>query len=350
MKTAVLVSGGVDSSVALRLLRDEGSQDLTAFYLKVWLEDELAFLGDCPWETDLGFVRAVCDEVGVPLQVVSLQSEYLEKVVGYTLEELKAGRTPSPDVLCNQRIKFGEFFSKMGDGYDRVATGHYAQVDEQDGRCLLRRSPDRVKDQTYFLSHLSQEQLRRAQFPIGHLTKPCVRQLACEFDLPTQSRAESQGICFLGKIRYSDFVRYHLGERPGNIVEQRSGKVLGRHRGYWYYTIGQRQGLGLSGGPWYVSSKDTGTNTVYVVHQIDRMAWARNAFSVSGLNWISGVPTKADLQVKVRHGPHLSACRIGDVCPDRISVVTADRDPGIAPGQFAVFYDGEICLGGGVID
>jgi len=349
MKTAVLVSGGVDSSVALRLLRQEGSRELQAFYLKVWLEDELAFLGDCPWETDLAFVRAVCDQAEVPLEIVSLQSEYLEQVVEYTLEELRAGRTPSPDVLCNQRIKFGAFYSKVGDGYDRVATGHYAQLDEQDGVCRLRLSPDPVKDQTYFLSHLTQAQLRRAQFPIGHLTKPQVREMARDFSLPTQNRADSQGICFLGKIRYSEFVRFHLGESPGHIVEQMSGKILGEHRGYWYYTIGQRQRLGLSGGPWYVSGKDTDANTVYVVHQDHRMRWARKGFTVYGLNWLSGAPAKAELQVKIRHGPDTSDCRIEDAGDGRISVVTADPDPGVAPGQFAVFYDGEICLGGGAI-
>lgn len=350
MKIAVLVSGGVDSSVALNLLKNEGRHDITAFYLKVWLEDELAFLGDCPWETDLRYARAVCEQAGVDLQVVSLQSEYLEKVVTYALEELKAGRTPSPDVLCNQRIKFGEFFRKIDADYDRVATGHYAQIEEAGGACLLKRSPDPVKDQTYFLSHLSQAQVRRACFPIGHLTKPEVRALAWEFDLPTKDRKDSQGICFLGKISYPDFVRFHLGERAGDIVSCESDRVLGAHRGYWYYTIGQRQGLGLSGGPWYVCGKDVARNIVYVSHQTQRMQRARDRFIVSALNWISTPPGKEALQVKIRHGPHASGCRVQPIEGGRLSVAIQERDSGIAPGQVAVFYDGEICLGGGVIE
>lgn len=350
VKIAVLLSGGVDSSVALNLLVNEGRHDLTAFYLKVWLEDDLAFLGDCPWERDLHYARAVCKQVGVPLQIVSLQAEYLEKVVTHSLTELKIGHTPSPDVLCNRQIKFGEFVARIDERYDKVASGHYAQTEETGGKSVLKRSPDPVKDQTYFLSGLTQAQLKQALFPIGHLNKTEVRSLARKFDLPNKDRKDSQGICFLGKIKYPDFVKFHLSEKPGNIIERDSGRVLGRHRGFWFYTIGQRGGLGLSGGPWYVVKKDIEKNIVYVTHKTHRNRQARDQFTAADLNWISGPPQKSALQLKLRHGPELIPCQIEPVGETRLSVRISTRDPGIAPGQHAVFYDGQICLGGGVIE
>ena len=350
MKIAALVSGGVDSAVALTQLKHEGRHDLTAFYLKVWLEDELAFLGDCPWEADLEHVRAVCDQLGVPLEIISLQSEYLENVVTYALEELRAGRTPSPDIFCNKRIKFGAFFDKIDLGYDKIATGHYARIQQSEGYYHLKRAPDPVKDQTYFLSGMSQNQVARALFPIGHLIKKDVRTLARESDLPNKDRKDSQGICFLGKIKYPDFIRFHLGEKTGDIVELESGTVLGPHRGYWFYTIGQRQGLGLSGGPWYVVRKDTRKNVIYVSHKTYREDRARDRFTVTALNWIATPPDTSDLLLKVRHGPELPPCRIAPAESNRLSVTLSKKDPGIAPGQFAVFYDGETCLGSGVIE
>ena len=248
MKVAVLLSGGVDSSVALHLARRGGAQDITAFYLKIWLEDELAFLGDCPWEEDLKYARAVCEQAGVPLQVVAMQSEYQERVVSYVVRELKAGRTPSPDILCNQWIKFGLFFEKLDPSFDKVVSGHYAQVEERNGEFLLKRAPDPVKDQTYFLSRLSQAQLSRLWFPVGHLQKNEVRQLAQELHLPNRERRDSQGICFLGKIKYPEFVRFHLGEKEGAIINLDSGAQVGTHKGVWFHTVGQRKGLGLGGG------------------------------------------------------------------------------------------------------
>ena len=327
MKIAVLVSGGVDSSVALNLLANDGRHDVTAFYLKVWLEDEVAFLGDCPWEEDLRYVRAVCEQAGVPLEIVSLQAEYLDRVVAYALEELKAGRTPSPDVLCNSRIKFGEFLNRIDARYDQVASGHYARVEERQGAYWLMRSPDPVKDQTYFLSGLSQAQLRRACFPIGRLRKTEVRALARDLSLPNRDRKDSQGICFLGKISCPDFVKFHLGERPGDIVELESGRVLGQHRGFWFYTIGQREGLGLSGGPWYVAEKDTRANVIHVSHKAHREAHARDMFTVANVNWIPEPPEKQNLQVKVRHGPQIRDCRIEPTGENRLTVTMAEAAP-----------------------
>ncbi len=349
MKIALLLSGGVDSSVALNLLCSEGRHDVTAFYLKVWLEEELAFLGDCPWEEDLKYARAVCEQAGVPLRIVPLQAEYLDRVVTHAVSELRAGRTPSPDIVCNRRIKFGEFAARIDRSYHKVASGHYARIDEIDGTCYLKRAPDPVKDQTYFLSALCQAQLKRACFPIGHLTKPQVREHARSIALPNHNRKDSQGICFLGKISYTDFVRAHLGETPGDIVEQESGVRLGRHRGYWFYTIGQREGLGLAAGPWYVVGKETEGNVVYVSHKTNLANRASSRFTVSNLNWISGAPDRRDVHVKIRHGPRTVPCLITPAGENRLNVRMSEKDQGVAAGQSAVFYDDDICLGRGAI-
>lgn len=347
MKIAALLSGGVDSSVALSLLRSE-RHDVTAFYLKVWLEDELSHLGSCPWEEDLRFAREVCRRLDVPLEVRSLQRPYWDRVVRYAISELEAGRTPSPDVLCNQHIKFGAFLDGIGSGFERVASGHYARLEEREGKVLLKRGIDPVKDQTYFLSHLNQHQLARAVFPLGGLHKSEVRRLAREMELPNQDRRDSQGICFLGKIKYRDFIRYHLGEREGEIVELETGRILGKHKGYWFHTIGQREGLGLAQGPWFVQGKEVSRNVVYVAHA-DRLAGSsRKSFEVEALHWIAGPPARRDLSVRVRHGRALHSATV-DLEDGRGRVHLDDRERGIAPGQFAVFYDGEVCLGGATI-
>jgi len=350
VKIAVLLSGGVDSSVALKLVAEAGHRDITAFYLKIWLEDELAYLGNCPWEDDLKYARAVCEQAGVPLTVLSLQSEYHQRVVAAAVEELRIGRTPSPDIWCNQRIKFGLFFDKIDPGFDRLVSGHYAQIEDRDGECVLKRSPDPVKDQTYFLYALNQEQLRRLWFPIGHLRKGEVRRLASERNLPNRDRKDSQGICFLGKIKYPEFVRHHLGERTGEIIEFETGRTLAEHRGFWFYTIGQRKGIGLAGGPWYVVKKDVAANRVYVSHSDRYLNHARRQFTVGTVNWITGEPARLQLQAKVRHGPRLTDCELRSVDRDRWEVTLTEADQGIAPGQSAVFYDGEFCVGGGVIE
>ena len=350
MKIAVLVSGGVDSSVALRLLKDEG-HELTAFYLKIWLEDELSFLGECPWEDDLVYVRAVCEQASVPLEIVPFQKEYWERVVAYTVNEVKEGRTPNPDMLCNARIKFGAFYDFIaGKGYDKIATGHYAWTGVQGGKTFLKMSPDPVKDQTYFLSQLSQEQVSRAIFPIGQLEKSKVRKLAKKYDLPNAQRKDSQGICFLGKIPFDKFLEYHLGKNPGKLIEYESGKVLGEHDGFWYFTVGQRRGIRLPGGPWYVVKKDASTNKVFISHGAHHELTARDTFGVGSVNWIAGkAPEKSGLQVKIRHGAKMYPAAAEYLKDSTVKVVLKEKDPGVAEGQFAVFYDGDVCLGGGVI-
>lgn len=351
MKIAALVSGGVDSSVVLGMLAREGQHDITAFYLKIWLEDELHFLGDCPWEEDLKYVRAVCDQLNIPLKIVPLQREYNERVVSYTIAELKAGRTPSPDIFCNQRIKFGAFLDHIDDSYDRIATGHYASTKIVDGRAVLCQAADAVKDQTYFLSHLSQEQLARCLFPLGPLPKADVRSIANAMNLATKDRPDSQGICFLGKIKYNDFVKFHLGEHVGDIREWETDNVLGKHHGLWFHTYGQRKGLKLHGGPWFVVDKDMTTNTVYVSHHDLLAEMARREYIATEIHWLSGEPTKHSLTVKLRHGPNKMACELVKLTdtPHTYHVHLMSADAGLANGQFSVFYDGDVCLGAGKI-
>lgn len=348
MKIAVLLSGGVDSSVALRLLKDEG-HELTAFYLKIWLQDEFSFLGECPWEEDLRYARGVCEQVNIPLEVIPLQTEYWDNVVSYTISEIKEGRTPNPDIFCNSLIKFGEFYDKVDSSFEKVASGHYANVEMVDRTYSLKTSPDSIKDQTYFLAYLTQRQLSRALFPIGKFKKSEIRKLAEKYNLPTMARRDSQGICFLGQIKFKEFIKHHLGEVEGDIVDIDSGKVLGKHPGYYYYTIGQRSGLKLGGGPWFVVKKNIKNNIIYVSKE-NLAVRERKEFSVGKLNWISGEPpVKNELKVKIRHGVKMHDCMIAWLQDGILTVKMTDSDSGIAPGQFAVFYDDDVCLGGGVI-
>lgn len=349
MRIAMLLSGGVDSSVALKLLKDQG-HEVVAFYLKIWLEDELSYLGDCPWQEDLHYAQAVCKQLDVPLQVIPLQKEYWDRIVTYTIAQAREGKTPNPDVLCNQRIKFGAFLDAIDDSFDKIASGHYARLEEENGTVMLKQAPDAVKDQTYFLSHLSQAQLSRLLFPLANLDKKKVRTLAHRFNLPTKDRKDSQGICFLGKIRFDQFLKHHLGERPGDLIEMETNEKVGTHKGFWFYTIGQRRGLGLAGGPWYVVDKDIKKNNVYISRHYYAGDKYRKAFIVGHCNWVSGnAPQNNAVGVKMRHGAHMHTATIKPLACDRFKVQLAEHDQGIAAGQFAVFYDGDRCLGSGVI-
>ncbi len=349
MDTVVLLSGGVDSAVALALLCRLDPRPRAAIYLKIWLEDEVAYLGDCPWETDLGHARAVCRQLAVPLEVVPLQTEYREQVVEAALSELRRGRTPTPDVWCNRRIKFGALTRYLGGAPTAIATGHYARVEPWAGRVRLGRGLDPVKDQTYFLSRLTQEQLRQAQFPVGHLLKEEVRELATRLGLSNHDRPDSQGICFLGKVPYREFVRFHLGERCGPIRQAGSDRLLGQHRGHWFHTIGQRFGLGLGGGPWFIVRKDPEANVLWVSHQREAGPVARRDFHVNDVHWIDSPPAGPAVQVRLRHTPELWSCGLTPAAGDVWEVVLSQPDAGIAAGQHAVFYDGPYCLGSGVI-
>ncbi len=347
---AMLLSGGVDSSVSLAILKNAG-YEAKAFYLKIWLEEEVSFLGKCPWEEDLKYARSVCEILEVPLSVVPFQKEYWEKIVSYVLCEVKSGRTPNPDMLCNARIKFGAFWEYISrQGFDGIATGHYARTKRVRGRTKLLCSSDRVKDQTYFLSQLSQSQISRAMFPIGEYKKEKVRELAREFCLPTASRKDSQGICFLGKVRFDAFLEHYLGKKTGDILEYETGKKVGEHDGFWYFTIGQRKGIKLSGGPWFVVAKDMAKNIVFVSNAWRGAEGSRDGFIMENMNWISGIASrKRNFEVKIRHGETRIPCRIRALPNGAWRVKLDRREAGIAPGQFAVLYDGEECVGGGVI-
>jgi len=363
LRVAVLLSGGVDSSVALSLLQAAG-HECVAFYLQIWFQEDFRNTWDaCPWEEDLRVAEAVCARTGTALETVALTEAYWDLVVKDSVEEIRKGRTPNPDVLCNSRVKFGafrEWLAKTHPGrFDRVASGHYAAVERNDvtGEAKLVMSGDSFKDQTYFLADLSQEQLRSVMFPVGGMPKAEIRQLAQSAELPNAGRKDSQGICFLGKVKFSEFIAEHLGEMPGDIIEVESGTVLGKHRAYWFHTIGQRSGLFLHGGPWYVAGKDCVNNIVYVTRDYYSLDKARNKFTVAGFNWISGVEPPLEsienLRVKVRHGEKIYPCTsftFGAVDGERVSDVVIDEDDqGLAPGQYAVFYDGEECLGCGKI-
>jgi len=389
---AVLLSGGVDSSVALHLLLLSNRYRVTAFYLKIWLEDELSHLGTCPWEDDYAQCVAVCARAGVPLESLSLQEEYQSRVMAYTLREAERGRTPNPDIMCNSRVKFGVFYDLIveGRGFDFVASGHYARVErrrggggggDDDSVVALYRAPDDIKDQSYFLAALTQSQLRRVLFPLGNYAKSQVRELAREFDLPNQARPDSQGLCFLGKIKFDDFLRERLGTRPGDIVDAATREVLGRHEGLWFHTVGQRKGIGkvllptaTCRGPWYVVAKDVGRNVLLLSNRYDEEAFskARREFYVEDIRWIrpqqgiansnklgedplssssDATTTATTYWMKIRHGPRLVRGSLElFVGGDEGKVVLEEKDGGLAPGQFVVYYsdDGE-CLGAGVI-
>eukprot|EP00980_Cylindrotheca_fusiformis_P021227 scaffold8161_cov111-Cylindrotheca_fusiformis.AAC.4 len=374
-RVALLLSGGVDSSVALRLLLNDG-YDVTAFYLKIWLEDELAHLGECPWEDDVHICEQVCQQQqqpAVPLEIISLQEQYHERVMQHTLQEASQGRTPNPDILCNSRVKFGCFLEYLDSDrkgeFDFIASGHYAQLQRssEEGPVRLVRAPDPIKDQSYFLCALQQHQLKKLLFPIGHLEKYQVRELADEFQLPNRNRPDSQGLCFLGKVKFSDFLNSHLGVKQGDIVDAFTGDIIGQHQGVWYHTVGQRKGIGnslfpvvTSRGPWYVVAKDTKKNIVFASNQYDEEVFtkARSEFHVENIQWIAGHPPAPSfdskyhqLDMKIRHGPRLVTGNLELRSDDDGIIQLVEKDGGLAPGQYVVFYDsGDAnCLGGGII-
>lgn len=348
-KVAMLISGGVDSSVALALLKEVGAE-VDAYYLKIWLEDEIRFLGgDCPWEEDVKFVEKVCQRLDVKYEILPLQKEYFDKVVSYTINEVKSGRTPNPDVMCNSKIKFGSFLDKVqNENYDYIASGHYAFKSEIGVEMCL--SPDEIKDQTYFLSYLKGEQLNNLIFPIGCFKKDEVRELAEYYDLVNKDRKDSQGICFLGKLKFSEFVKHYLGTKPGDIVNYDTNEIIGEHEGFYFYTLGQRKGIGLAGGPWYVVKKNIEKNIVYVSNEYFEEDKPRNEFWVEDLNMFD-TKSKLDktLLVKIRHGEKMYEIEKIEEENGKFKISLKEDDQGIAPGQFAVFYRNKMCVGSGII-
>lgn len=354
MNVSLLISGGVDSAVATHLLCEQGiSPDL--FYIRIGMDDEDL---SCTAEEDIEMSRAIARRYGLRIEVVDLQREYWESVIGYVTDRTKRGLTPNPDVMCNKLIKFGAFEEKVGKHYDFTATGHYAQVlrETVGGReeIFLGTSPDPVKDQTDFLSQLSERQVRKLILPIGHLEKAEVRAIAERQHLAPARRRDSQGICFLGKISYTELLRKLLGEQEGDIVELGSGRKVGRHKGYWFHTIGQRKGLKLGGGPWFVVKKDIRRNIVYVCHENINLYEETDKICLKDFHFITADPWQGaaacDILFKIRH---TEPPRPGVLLREEEGFAIRCQEPpkGIAPGQFGVVYtrDGRICAGSGEI-
>jgi len=352
MKIAALVSGGVDSSVTIPLLKEQG-YDPHIFYIKIGMEDEDAFM-DCPSEEDIEITTWIAKKYGCKMDIIDLQQEYWSTVVKYTLDTVKQGYTPNPDIMCNLMIKFGAFNDRMGKDFDKIATGHYASTTENNEGVFLSTAADKVKDQTYFLGQINYDQLQKVMFPIGHLQKEEVRKMAISMKLPSAHRPDSQGICFLGKINYTDFIKKYVGEQPGDIIELETGKVLGEHKGIWFHTIGQRRGLRLGGGPWFVVEKDIPKNIVYVSNGYDPIAQYNDKIWLNELHFLNpnhDYSNLAKIKFKIRHQPEFNS---GELVRDEqgIRIVSEEKISGIAPGQFAVIYDTdeEICIGSGMIN
>ena len=338
MNVAALVSGGVDSSVVVHLLKEQGiTPDI--FYIRIGMEDEEGYIS-CPAEEDIELTQWIAKKYGCRFEEVDLHREYWDRVVSYTIDSVRRGLTPNPDVMCNRLIKFGAFDEVRGHGYDRIATGHYATTDILGGTTFLATAKDPVKDQTDFLSQLEYRQIERLMFPIGDLMKSDVRAIAAQAALPSATRKDSQGICFLGKINYNDFIKRYLGEREGDIVELETGRVLGKHRGYWFHTIGQRKGLYLGGGPWFVVRKDIEDNVLYVSQGYDPEAQYGRSIPLAGFRWLSGLnPGGEDIMFKIRHTPEFHPGRLTVNADGSALIESADRIQGIAAGQYATVYD-----------
>lgn len=338
------LSGGVDSSVTAALLKQQGYK-VVGVYMKNWSQDLPGM--PCPWKEDYQDAKRVAVQLGIEFKMYDFETQYRNKVVGYMVEEYKAGRTPNPDIMCNQEVKFKLFLeAALEDGAQLIATGHYARA--KDGK--LYRAKDENKDQTYFLYRVTEDALSKTLFPLGDYTKPEVRQLAKKFGLITAAKKESMGICFVGKVGIKDFLRHELGEqKPGDIIDQ-NGVVLGQHEGAIFYTIGQRHGLGVGAGlPYYVVGKDMNKNEVYVTTDLaDERLWHKT-ISLTDLHWINGVPKNGlELQVRTRHRAPLVNGKLV-AADDKISVKLKDEIRALTPGQSTVLYKNDLVLGGGII-
>lgn len=353
MKIAALVSGGVDSSVVVHQLKEMGYNPVI-FYIQIGLEEKKEYI-DCCLEEDIEIITSIARKYGCQLEIVPLHKEYWETIVSYTVNTVYKGLTPNPDIMCNKFIKFGIFERKWGYEFDKIATGHYATITTKNKKIYLSTATDKVKDQTYFLSRINYSQISKLMFPIGYFYKYEVRKIAVEQNLPSAFRKDSQGICFLGKIKYNNFIQKYLGEKSGKIVELATGKILGQHKGYWFYTIGQRRGLCLSGGPWFVIKKDIHQNIIFVSNAYNLKKQYSNSINLHKFNfvtyniWNDFFETK-QIAFKIRHTPEFffgKIKRIGNI----YRIESKNEIQGIAGGQFGVIYDREckLCLGSGII-
>jgi len=381
------MSGGVDSSVTAALLKEQG-YNVTGVYMKNWTQDLPGFV--CPWADDLADAKRVAVQLDIPFKVFDFQKEYKQQVVDYMIDEYQAGRTPNPDIMCNQEIKFDLFLkTALADGADMIATGHYARIcasrewrpagqrpllpagsaehlgglllgdRTQDGHsssgpatpASLLAGLDKNKDQSYFLYRVTSEALGKTLLPIGELTKPQVREEARKLGLATAEKKDSQGICFVGKIGIKEFLQNYIDAQAGDIVDKKTGNIIGQHEGAVFYTIGQRQGLGVGGGlPYYVVGKNMDKNEVYVTTDLnDENLW-RNTLTLTQLHWINDAPRQGrTYQIRTRYRAPLVACTIEYASDDEMKVHLEESERALTAGQSAVLYDGDRVVGGGIV-
>jgi len=376
IKVFVGLSGGVDSSVSAALLVEQG-YDVTGVYMKNWSKDLPGF--PCPWKEDYQDAKRVAVKLGIPFKVFDFEKEYFDKVVQYMLDGFKSGITPNPDVMCNQEIKFKLFYDLAREkGADFIATGHYARIGTdlrsqisdlrinnkdvmskiQDPRSkisLLQTATDDNKDQTYFLYRVTSDALEHTLFPLGDMTKPSVRKEAKKRGLITADKKESMGICFVGKVGIKEFLSQYVETEPGSIVDQ-NNETIGQHEGAIFYTIGQRHGLDVGGGlPYYVTGKNMAKNEVYVTSDIqDEKLWS-DSIKLTSCHWINEPPeeysdkTQKTYQVRTRHRAKTVICKFFANSRGETTLKLEEQQKALTPGQSAVIYDGEICLGGGII-
>ncbi len=355
-RVLVALSGGVDSSVALWLLREAGVP-VEAAYMKNWINED-NILGDCPWEEDIRDARRVAEQLGVPFRVVNLMEDYREKVVSYLLDGYTRGLTPNPDVMCNREIKFGVLRAwALDHGFAAVATGHYARrAPQPDGTIALLEGDDPDKDQSYFLALLDQAQLRDARFPVGHLRKPALRALARRAGLATATKKDSQGICFIGKVKMADFLRAYVPDAPGPIVNASDGRTLGEHRGLHFFTLGQRRGIGVpsntDGKAYVVVGKRASDRALLVAFDgADAPGLHDTTALVGGLRWNASAPVAAGpvrLEGRVRYRDPRVGMTFEPLADGRARVVFDSPQRGLAAGQILAIHDGPRLLGGGV--
>lgn len=338
------MSGGVDSSLTAALLVEAG-HDVTGVYMKNWTQDLPGMR--CPWADDLADAKRVAVQLGIDFKVFDFETDYREKVVEYMIAEYKAGRTPNPDIMCNQEVKFKLFLeASLEDGADMIATGHYAQVEGG----VLKMAADTNKDQTYFLYRVTGAALQKTLFPLGGYTKPEVRKMAEARGLFTAAKKDSQGICFVGKIGIREFLSQYVEQLPGAIIDAPTGKVLGYHDGAIFYTLGQRHGLELGGGlPYYVIGKDMEKNEVYVTTDLNDQALWKSDVQLGAAHWINQAPVAGVYQVRVRHRAPLISAELDYEDDGRVRLRLHDEQRAVASGQSVVIYNETACLGGGII-
>lgn len=372
------LSGGVDSAVSAALLIEQG-YTVTGVYMKNWSGDDFGIQADCPWEDDQRDAEAICKHLGIPFRSFNFEKQYRDKVVEYFFDEYKKGRTPNPDVMCNKEIKFKLFLDKaLKEGADLIATGHYArnvvlQTNQEVGKKhALFTGKDDIKNQVYFLYNITQEQLRKTLFPVGHLPKVEVRKLAETFDLPNKNKPDSQGICFIGEIDTLKFLMSGIPEKPGEIIDIDTNEVVGEHNGVYYFTIGQRKGLriGGAGNPYYVCKKDVENNIVYVCHSSRHPTLFKKEVRLENLHWINSLNSSElitqktedeilykglEAVIRYQQKPQKGQLTIRNLhnqdgkTENEIVFSFEDEQRAVTSGQSLVMFKGEECLGGGVI-